>query len=264
MHQIYGFAISTFETPAFLCRNSPDQAYSKCNRELICDKQNQNPLFQFEPDKEDAEYFDNWYLNMNLTCKDKSQYSIIGSSYFIGYFMGSIFFFLPDMFGRKGTFNRVMPIYILSCYFSLFSNSIELKILGFFMQGFFHIKTSLSYQHIYELVPKNKKVLCSTFLSSLDCATILSICFSLKYFTKSLDEVFHYIFYIQTTGIIIFFIIIPESPYWQFYTYGNKSYKAIDTLNYIAWFNRSKYRISYESEFNNAEGTIDDSSSLEN
>ena len=82
---------------------------------------------------------------MNLICKDKSQYSIIGSSYFVGFFVGSIFFFLPDMFGRKGTFNRVMPFYILSCYFSLFSKSIELKILGYFLQGFFHIKTSLSY-----------------------------------------------------------------------------------------------------------------------
>ena len=97
------------------------------------------------PDKEDAEYFDNWYLSLNLICKDKSQSSIIGSSYFIGYFLGSIFFFMPDMFGRKGAFNIVMPVYILSCYFSLFSKSIELKILGFFLQGFFHIKTTLSY-----------------------------------------------------------------------------------------------------------------------
>lgn len=130
------------------------------------------------------------------------------------------------------------------------------------MQGFFHIKSILCYQHIYELVPKNKKIIGSTYLSSLDCATILSICLSLKYFTKSLDEVFHYIFYIQTTGIIIFLLTIPESPYWLFYTYGDKSCKAIDTLNYIAWFNGSKYRVSYESQFNNADGTIKDTLSL--
>ncbi len=68
--------------------------------------------------------------------------------------------------------------------------------LGFCMQGFFHIKTALSYQHIYELVPKNKKVLCGTFLSSLDSAAVFIVCFSLKYITKSLDDVFYSIFYI--------------------------------------------------------------------
>jgi MFS family permease len=76
---------------------------------------------------------------------DKSKYNMIGSSYFIGFFIGSIIFFLPDRLGRKGTFNVVLPLYILSCYFALFPKKIEFKILGFFMMGFFHIKTSLSY-----------------------------------------------------------------------------------------------------------------------
>ena len=37
MHQIYGFAISTFETPAFLCKSSPDEIYTSCNRDFICE-----------------------------------------------------------------------------------------------------------------------------------------------------------------------------------------------------------------------------------
>jgi MFS family permease len=84
---------------------------------------------------------------------DKSQYAFIGSSYFIGYFIGSIFFFMPDYIGRKGTMNRILPLFMISSYFSLFGQTIPLKSFGFFMQGFFHIKVSLSYQHIFELVP---------------------------------------------------------------------------------------------------------------
>jgi hypothetical protein len=63
---------------------------------------------------------------------------------------------------------------------------------------------------------------------------------------------------------LIFFLVIPESPYWQFYTYGNKSKKAIDNLNYIAWFNGSKYRVSYESEYDNTEANVEDNKSLLN
>jgi hypothetical protein len=79
----------------------------------------------------------------------------------------------------------------------------------------------------------------------LDSSSVFIISFFLKFFTKNLDEIFYYIFYVQTAGILIFFLIIPESPYWQIYSYGNKSSKAIDNLNYIAWFNGSKYRVSY-------------------
>lgn len=60
-------------------------------------------------DKNDGEYFYNWYEEFNLECKSRSSYAIIASIYFIGYGLGVIFYWMPDKYGRKGTMWIVLP-----------------------------------------------------------------------------------------------------------------------------------------------------------
>jgi MFS family permease len=126
---------------------------------------------------------------MKLFCIDKADYNQIGSMYFIGYGIGVIFFFLPDLIGRKKTMIYILPLYVLSCYVSIFKDTLFYKKLGFFLQGLFHIKISLSYTSIFELVPERKKVLCSTLLSAWDGSTILVSCLIFKFYQPKSDIV---------------------------------------------------------------------------
>lgn len=75
----------------------------------------------------------NWYVKLNFVCQEPNDYNSIGSWYFIGYVFGVILFFMPEKYGRKGTMNIVMPVYILSSYITLFGKSTEEKCIGFFL-----------------------------------------------------------------------------------------------------------------------------------
>ena len=71
----------------------------------------------------------------------------------------------------------------------------------------------------------------------------------LKFYTRDFDLVLRIYFYFGTSLIIFYLIIIPESPKWLFIKEGSSSKKAIDILNYIAWFNGSDFRVPYNAQF---------------
>ena len=174
-------------------------------------------------------------------CQSEDDYNQIGSWYFIGYGMGVIFFFLPDLIGRKKTMTYILPLYIISCYISIFSQSVLIKKIGFWLQGIFHLKISLSYTSCLELVPESKKVLSSTIISAVDASTILISCLIYKYYMPVEAFVLELMFYIGSLACFIYILVIPESPRWVFMKQGSNSQEGIAILNYIAWFNGSEF-----------------------
>jgi len=84
-------------------------------------------------------------------------YTSITSSYFFGYGLGIIFFFLPDTLGRKGTMNIFVSLFTIGCYFATYSKDITHFKIGFFLNGFLHLKSNLCYTHGVELVPDKQK-----------------------------------------------------------------------------------------------------------
>jgi len=86
-------------------------------------------------------------------------YSSITSFYFVGYGLGIIFFFVPDTLGRKGSMNIFASLYTINTYLSTYPKNIALLKIGFFFNGFFHMKHSLCYMHGVELMPDKHKAL---------------------------------------------------------------------------------------------------------
>ena len=87
-----------------------------------------------------------------------------------------------------------------------------------------------------------------TILNSFDSATLM-ITASLLVYSRNYDFVNQVYFYFGTLSIIIYLLFIPESPKWLFVKEGASSKKAINILNYIAWFNNSEYRIPFNAKF---------------
>jgi MFS family permease len=160
---------------------------------------------------------------MDLMCIEKDNYLYIGSWYFIGYGCGIIFFFLPDFIGRKKTMTFILPLYIVSCYISIFPKTILIKKIGFWMQGLFHLKISLSYTSCIELVPENYKNISSTIISAFDASTITISCLIYKFYTPNQDFVYELMFYIGSIACIMYILIVPESPRWVFMNKGSNS-----------------------------------------
>ena len=115
--------------------------------------------------------------------------------------------------------------------------------MGSFITGFFHIKISNSLTHLYELVQDKYKPMSSTIINVIDDATLLIMGIGLKYFVKDLNEIYKWAFIVGTCGTVLYLFLIPESPKWLFFNEGPDSKRGIDALNYIAWFNGSRYRI---------------------
>lgn len=87
-----------------------------------------------------------------------------------------MFFFLPESIGRKKTIALFNSFYIYAVYLLAFDDRIEMKKLGFFLQGLFHLKISTSFTHALELVPEAKKSIVFTIMLPFDSASILIAC----------------------------------------------------------------------------------------
>jgi MFS family permease len=153
---------------------------------MICSKiLDQN--FEYQPIRDS---FINWFVTMDLICEKPSVYNGIGSYYFIGYLMGIVFFWMPDSLGRRTTMCFLLPNYIVASALVIFSESMLLRSVGFWLQGFFHLKISLSYTHALDLVPSQHKSLVTTLITALDSGTPLFACFFFKFINKHEDLAF--------------------------------------------------------------------------
>jgi MFS family permease len=193
-------------------------------------------------------FFDNLYVSYDLMCTPSATYNSIGSFYFIGYGIGAIFFFLPDAFGRKNIMTIFMTLIMFANYITAFG---ELKYmrLGFFLIGFFHLKISLSYTYATELVPEDSKQLVLTIISAYDACSLLLACSIMKFYKPSENVVNTFHFGLTVISLLLFSLVIPESPKWLFMKKGTNSRDAINILNYIAWFNGSELRVPEDAIF---------------
>ena len=125
----------------------------------------------------------------------------------------------------------------------VFGHNIATKSFGSFIAGFFHIKISNSFTHLYELVPDNYRPISSAIINVFDDATFVVFGIFLKYFIKDLNVLFEWTWIIQSIAVMLYLLLIPESPKWLFFFEGPNSKRGIAAMNYIAWFNGSVYRI---------------------
>lgn len=139
--------------------------------------------------------------------------------------------------------NLIMPMQIIAYFLVVMANSVTVKSIGSFCLGLMHIKISTSYTHCYELVLDKHRAPCSTVINIVDDTSLAIIGFILRFVHNDLNLVFKYHWIVGSVAIVLYMLIVPESPKWLFFAEGASSKKGIDVLNYIAWFNGSQYRV---------------------
>lgn len=71
----------------------------------------------------------------------------------------------------------------------------------------------------------------------------------MKFYKPSEMLVLQFHFGLGLFALILFAMIIPESPKWLFMKKGTNCRDAINILNYIAWFNGSPLRVPEDAVF---------------
>ena len=77
----------------------------------------------------------------------------------------------------------------IGCTLTIFSHNFNLICLGFFLQGMFHLKTTVAFTYIGELMPENRKVLATTMLTAVDSSVLLWTNLCMVYITRDLDAI---------------------------------------------------------------------------
>lgn len=144
----------------------------------------------------------------------------------------------------------VFIIFVMfATYISAFGNDLVYMRIGFFLIGFFHLKISLSYTYAVELVPESSKQIVLTIISAYDACSLLIACSIMKFYKPSENIVMQFHFVSGLIALILFALIIPESPKWLFMKKGTNCREAINILNYIAWFNGSELKVPEDAVF---------------
>ena len=123
------------------------------------------------------------------------------------------------------------------------------KEIGYFFMGLFHLKITLSYTHVMDMVPTDYKSTVSTLITAADSGSPMFACLFLKFYQPDEHLLLKIHFWCGFVGCILFIVFIPESPRWLFLRKGVNSQEAINVFNYIAWFNGSEMRVPSDATF---------------
>ena len=112
----------------------------------------------------------------------------------------------------------------------------------------------LSYTHMFELIPKEHKQFCATFINTIDTFSLSCHGFYYMLVEPNAVQYVQLLYFIGTFSTIIYLLIIPESPRWLLQ--NGKDQRGIKVMNYIAWFNRSDKRIPSSAKFDLLEEAV--------
>lgn len=142
---VYIFEVC-IEKAEYECRSGPTQPWADCSIKFICDTRKLSlDGFEWQPKTGEDGYSYNWFVDNDMMCENQNRVNSIVSAYFFGYFIGVFFFFMPNTFGRKPSMMLSLTFYTLGSGLIAYGNSIDLKFLGYFLLGVFHLKITLSY-----------------------------------------------------------------------------------------------------------------------
>lgn len=120
-------------------------------------------------------YLNNWDIEMDLICVERSKVALMTSFYFIGFGVGIFLFPFPEVFGRWKILTLSMLGYLITMGVLLSFPTILVRSICLFLMGFFHLKNSQSYVMCFESVEDRHKAYCSTAINSWDGATLVFV-----------------------------------------------------------------------------------------
>ena len=211
-----------------------------CEATEICASEKPTPDFKWRIDFSNDISLHNWVDQFGLYCTPKLEISFIGSSFFVGAFVGS--FMLPraaDVVGRKPMFLLGLVLYFLVITMLVFCKSLYLSYFILFLGGISETgRYYVAYVYCVEMMPTKYQNLSGLMIFVVfGC---LQIMFSIYFWFISKQWV-NLAYAGGLLTIVSFFMTIlylPESP--RFY-FGKKRFdEARKVLKQIAVFNGYK------------------------
>lgn len=196
-------------SPAYTCQEPSDSSspWFSCNYDQVKSGELLSRI-----DYSDPTSLDNWETRYQLRSKPSWMTGMIGSMFFVGYFIGSLVPRFADIYGRKpfivfGSIVQGIAGILLALSTNVYTISANYLIIGICAP----LLCSIGYNHTMELIPSKDSSLSNGVLMSFDA---LGSLFGMLYF-RFMDINMDYFLYATSATAIIFGILtlyLPESP----------------------------------------------------
>jgi len=136
-----------------MCRTRVDKPYKVCTAKYICDSDNN--VDDWYIDWDDDGSLHNWVEKLDLMCASDLAISFIGSSFYVGAFVGS--FILPrasDVVGRKPMFLLGLVLYFIVIVGLVLSSNLYFTYFLLFLGGISETgRYYVAYVYCVEMMP---------------------------------------------------------------------------------------------------------------
>lgn len=175
---------------------------------------------------------------------------------FIGFGFGLPLIIMPDQLGRKMSMTISLLFSVLAVTITFYA-PFEYKKFGYFIFGVFHMKITLAFTHMFELIDNQNKAMCQTTVATFDAFSMGVTSLFFLYVSPSLDLLLNIYYGLGVVAIVLYIVVVPESPRWLLLK-DPRSQRGKDILNYIAKFNGSKKRVPDYAVMDNLEQILND------
>ncbi|CDW80647.1 organic cation [Stylonychia lemnae] len=219
--------------PLYECQNAGESKFYQCKREEFCGNQNIN----WRVDYTKEESLNNWVQQLDLHCIGDNELGFIGSSFFIGAFIGSIIIpRLADIYGRKKPYMFGLILYALTSLIYPFSTSLYLNYFLIFLGGISEAgRYYVGFVYLQELMPTTHQTYVG--INIFMAHGFAKLCYDLYFYQITKNWVYlNYSAIVMAFTCIICMQFMPESP--RYLLSSNQKEEAEKSFETIAKFNR--------------------------
>jgi MFS family permease len=206
-----------------------------------------NPVV-YEVDRSDVDYFDNWYVQMDLLCTAPA---VIGLLFTVERITEGIWGFssagITDRLGRRKSTLILFGISLIAQTLIIFTSSFTMRLIGYALFGIGNTKNSVCYVWMFELMETRHKSSACSVLNIINSGTM--VVFGLYVLLVSRDW-FPIELFMWTIGILAYiamYFLMPESPRWLLI--NGRKLEALEKYEYIADFNKTEFLIPQTANF---------------
>ncbi|CDW72064.1 organic cation [Stylonychia lemnae] len=222
--------------PHYECAATGSEEYHSCKREEFCG----NSDVSWRIDYSKIETLNNWVQKLNLFCISDNQLGLIGSSFFIGAFIGSLIIpRLADVYGRKRPYLFGLCLYACTAFIYPFSTSLYLNYFLIFLGGISESgRYYVGFVYLQELMPQSHQTYIG--LNIFMVHGFAKLWYDVYFYKISKNWIFmNYSSIIKAILCLIsVHFILPESP--RYLLSSNQNDKARESFRKIARFNGIK------------------------